>query len=147
MPLRMDHITVTARDKERSMKWLAHILGVEPGPVYEPFAIVDLDDASLDYVEVEPDELQSQHIALRVDDEEFDAIFARIVEAGVDFYGHPQDPEDPAKGEIYYANGGRGFYFWDPNGHAMEVKTVPESFDPEVIARSYTAEFSPASQR
>ena len=30
-------------------------------------------------------------------------------------------------GLIYARRGGRGFYFEDPNGHLLEVMTVPET--------------------
>ena len=30
-------------------------------------------------------------------------------------------------GQIYIRRGGRGFYFEDPNGHLLEVMTVPET--------------------
>lgn len=30
-------------------------------------------------------------------------------------------------GQLYTRRGGRGFYFEDPNGHLLEVMTVPET--------------------
>ncbi|MDV6011315.1 VOC family protein [Haloechinothrix sp. LS1_15] len=144
MPIHIDHIIVPARDKVESMNWISHLLGVEPGPVVEPFAVVELGEANLDYMTVPEANLRYHHVALRVDEDHFEDILARVIDAGIDHFGHPQDPQDPAKGEIYYSNGGRGFYFWDPNGHAMEIKTSRDSFDPEVQANDYTAPYVPA---
>jgi catechol 2,3-dioxygenase-like lactoylglutathione lyase family enzyme len=123
MTIEIDHITIPARDKVATMNWMAELLGVEAGPVVETFVIVELDGCTLDYVDSE--EIQMQHVALRLDDDEFDAMYHRMVGAGIDIFGRPQDPEDPAKGKIYYQDdGGRGFYFKDPDGHMMEIKTA-----------------------
>jgi catechol 2,3-dioxygenase-like lactoylglutathione lyase family enzyme len=98
---------------------------------------VELDGCTLDYVDSE--EIQMQHVALRLDDDEFDAMYHRMVDAGIDIFGHPQDPEGPAKGKIYYQDdGGRGFYFKDPDGHMMEIKTARD--DPR---RSVGYDFGP----
>ena len=53
---------------------------------------------------------------------EFDAIFARVKKAGLDFGSHPYNQSN---GEINHWNGGRGFYFHDPNGHSLELLTTP----------------------
>ena len=143
MTLTFDHITVPARNKVDAMTWIAGILGVQPGPVVEPFAVVELGTAPLDYITVAPEDLRSQHIALRVDDEQFDDILGKLVAAGIDYFAEPQNPQDPGQGHVYYANGGRGFYFSDPDGHAMEIKTTRDSFDPDVLAAAYTAPYPP----
>ena len=143
MPIRIDHITIAVRDKEATMEWIARLLGVEAGPVVEPFAIVELEGSTLDYLDSEHDDIHMQHIALRVDDEEFDAIYRRLVDAGVDIYGHPQNPDDPAKGQIYFQDGGRGFYFVDPDGHVMEIKTARD--DPRHAGGYDTGPFRPAT--
>jgi catechol 2,3-dioxygenase-like lactoylglutathione lyase family enzyme len=36
-------------------------------------------------------------------------------------------PYHHTDGQIYTRRGGRGFYFEDPNGHLLEVMTVPET--------------------
>ena len=66
MPIVIDHITIAARDKEASMEWMARLLGVSAGPVAEPFAIVELDESTLDYFDSDDAEIQMQHVALRV---------------------------------------------------------------------------------
>lgn len=125
MPIVIDHITIAARDKKASMDWMARLLGVSAGPVVEPFAIVELDESTLDYVDSGRSEIQMQHVALRVSDNEFDAIHRRVTKDGTEYYGHPQNPADPAKNHIYFQeNGGRGFYIRDPDGHMIEIKTA-----------------------
>lgn len=146
MPIIIDHITIAARNKEISMEWMARLLGVSSGPVVEPFAIVKLDDSTLDYFDSEHAEIQMQHVALRVDDDEFDAIHRRVTEAGIDYYGHPQNPRDPAKAQIYFQeNGGRGFYVKDPDGHMMEIKTAKD--DPHHVGGYNTGPFRPAASK
>jgi catechol 2,3-dioxygenase-like lactoylglutathione lyase family enzyme len=46
--------------------------------------------------------------------------FARIREAGVDYFA---DPRFQQPGEINTRWGGRGVYFHDPDGHSMELLT------------------------
>lgn len=132
MSVVIDHITIAARDKEASMKWMARILGLSPGPVAEPFAIMELDGSTLDYFDSTDDDIQMQHVALRVDNDAFDAIHERVAEAGIDYYGYPQNPSDPAENHIYFQdNGGRGFYVKDPDGHMMEIKTARDDLSHE----------------
>ncbi len=38
-------------------------------------------------------------------------------------------PAGSAAGETYEHNGGRGFYFLDPDGHLLEVMTRPYAID------------------
>ena len=67
-------------------------------------------------------EIQMQHYAFLVDDASFDAIYGRIVAAGLD---HATDPQWTRPNEINTNHGGRGVYFRDPAGHGMEVFTRP----------------------
>ena len=38
----------------------------------------------------------------------------------------PSGPNSSTNGEINTRRGGRGLYFEDPDGHLMEIMTVPE---------------------
>ena len=55
-------------------------------------------------------------------DDEFDAIYGRIVAAGMT---HWADPAGTRVGEINHNDGGRGVYFRDPDGHHLEILTRP----------------------
>jgi extradiol dioxygenase family protein len=67
-------------------------------------------------------EIAPQHYAFLVDEKKFDEIFARVRERSLPYWA---DPAQTQTGEINYHDGGRGFYFEDPNGHFLEVITRP----------------------
>jgi hypothetical protein len=52
----------------------------------------------------------------------FDRAYARLVERGVE---HWADPQMRRAGETNTEHGGRGVYFKDPAGHAIELLTRP----------------------
>ena len=68
-------------------------------------------------------EFESHHYAFHVSDAEFDSIFGRIREAKLAYGSAPWSPDD---GKINDWNGGRGVYFRDPDGHVLELMTVPQ---------------------
>ena len=68
------------------------------------------------------DDFTPQHYAFLITEDEFDAIFARIVERGIDHYA---DPTAQRNGEINHHDGGRGTYFFSPDGHWLEIITRP----------------------
>jgi hypothetical protein len=57
-----------------------------------------------------------------VSDEEFDAIYGRILERGLQ---HWPEPDRSREGEINHHDGGRGVYWQDPGGHFLEIITTP----------------------
>lgn len=126
MTISLEHILVPAHDREASARFLADVLGVEylglgstAGP--PAFARIQVGDTTLDFADM--DSFQPQHYAFQVDDEEFDAILARVKDAGLAFYA---DPGHEREGELNDWNSGRGFYFSDPNdGHNLELLTHP----------------------
>ena len=75
---------------------------------------------TLDFVDSK--DVRTQHYAFLVDDQEFDAAFARVKKSGVAFWANH---DKTGAGEINKYWGGRGFYFEDPNGHFLEVITRP----------------------
>lgn len=68
------------------------------------------------------DQVNRQHYAFLVSEEDFDAIFGRIKQAGIVFYA---DPHHHQAGQINHHDGGRGVYFEDLNGHNLEIITRP----------------------
>jgi catechol 2,3-dioxygenase-like lactoylglutathione lyase family enzyme len=123
MTIRLDHTIVPATDKVAAAAFFADIFGltVKPDPGY--FAQVQVNDSlTLDFAD-EP-EPQSQHYAFHVSEAEFEAIFGRVQAKGIPYGSGPYHRTD---GQIYTRRGGRGFYFDDPNGHVLEVMTVPET--------------------
>ena len=57
-----------------------------------------------------------------ISEDEFDEIFGRIVERGVEYFA---DPAGTRRGEMNHNDGGRGLYFPDPDGHWLEIITRP----------------------
>ncbi|MGY1743638.1 MULTISPECIES: VOC family protein [unclassified Blastococcus] len=121
MPVRLDHTIVAARDRWRSAAFLAEVLGRPAPTAYGPFAVVALDNGvSLDFMAEET--VTPRHYAFLVGEEEFDAILGRIRERGLPFWA---DPFQRSPGAVNTADGGRGVYWHDPDGHVLEILTVP----------------------
>jgi len=119
--VQLNHTIVAAHDRRASAEFLADVLGLGPPTAYGPFAIVELaNGVSLDFMD-DP-EVIARHYAFLVSEEEFDEIFGRIRARGLDYWA---DPFDQQAGEINTNDGGRGVYWYDPNGHKLEIITRP----------------------
>ena len=126
MTITLEHVLVPAHNREASARFLAEVLGVEylglgstAGP--PAFARVRVGPTTLDFVDAE--RFDAEHYAFQVGEEDFDSILGRVKEAGLTFYA---DPRHTREGELNNWNGGRGFYFSDPNdGHNLELLTRP----------------------
>ena len=122
MTASLNHTLVYCRDQRRSSTFLAEVLGLAEPRRFGPFLAVDTGNGvSLDYHEVDG-QPAIQHYAFLVSEEEFDQIFGRIRERGLD---HWADPGMQRPGEINHNDGGRGVYFPDPDGHFLEIITRP----------------------
>jgi extradiol dioxygenase family protein len=124
MSIKLNHTIVAATDKQESATWLTELFDL---PSQEPFGhfltVTVANDVSLDYAEVgEGQEIRPQHYAFLVSEDEFDSIYGKIRERGLD---HWADPRRSRPGEINHNDGGRGVYFQDPAGHYMEILTRP----------------------
>ncbi|MCW7984649.1 glyoxalase [Streptomyces platensis subsp. clarensis] len=112
-----------ARDNRESAQFFADLLGLEITAEWGPFIAVGLSNGvTLDFATIPADHIAMQHYAFLVSEEEFDAAYARISECGIEHYA---DPHRQQPGAINHNDGGRGVYFMDPAGHAMELITVP----------------------
>jgi catechol 2,3-dioxygenase-like lactoylglutathione lyase family enzyme len=119
MSIELNHTIVGATDRHASARFLADILGLPVGPDAGPFAPVRLaNGVTLDYMDRA--QVAPQHYAFLVGDDEFDAAFGRIRDAGLPYFA---DPGFQQPGEINTRWGGRGVYFHDPDGHSMEILT------------------------
>ena len=126
MTIELNHHIVPARDKEESARFYERMFGFKYEGALGHFAPVRIPSQSLTLDFDTQESFPSQHYAFKVSEEEFDAIFGRVKEAGLPYGSGPFSPED---GEINHWNGGRGVYFRDPSGHLLELLT-----------RNYTAE-------
>ncbi len=122
MGIELNHTIVWCRDQRKAADFFAAVLG-RPAPArFGPFLVVALDNGvSLDFME--PDgEVSFEHYAFLMSEAEFDAVFERIRSRGLTYWA---DPGREKPGELYHHNGGRGFYFLDPDGHLLEAMTRP----------------------
>jgi hypothetical protein len=122
MAIELNHTIINSTDPERSATWLAEVLGLDPPVHSAPFWEVRTSNAvNLDFHHSDA-EIAAQHYAFLITEEDFDAVFARLAERGVE---HFADPAGRRGGEINHHDGGRGMYFSNPDGHWMEVITRP----------------------
>ncbi|MFD3507000.1 VOC family protein [Nocardia sp. NPDC058666] len=125
MSVQFNHTIVGCHDNRETAEFWADILGLDVGKQWGPFIPIALDHgAAFDFAKVPPhtSEIQPQHYAFLVSEEEFDAAYAKIQRYKLD---HWADPQQHGVNEINHHDGGRGVYFLDPNGHFLELITVP----------------------
>jgi catechol 2,3-dioxygenase-like lactoylglutathione lyase family enzyme len=122
MTVQLNHTIVQCRDKQQSATFLTEILGLPEPKEYGPFFVVEMDNgASLDFDET-ADEVSRQHYAFLIGEKDFDEIYGRILDRGLE---HWADPFKRHPGRINRNDGGRGVYWEDPDGHLLEVITRP----------------------
>jgi len=122
MPVELNHTIVKCTDKRTSARFLTEILGLPEPTTYGPFAVVQVaNGVSLDYAD-DHGPVHPQHYAFLVTDDEFDQIHARIVERGLAYWA---DPGHRTENQVNTNDGGRGLYWSDPDGHNLEIITVP----------------------
>jgi catechol 2,3-dioxygenase-like lactoylglutathione lyase family enzyme len=128
----LDHTIVPAKDKVASAEFFAEIFGLTVKLGH--FAQVQINESlTFDFADepepwggpgFDPRTGKGHHYAFHVSDAEFEAIFGRVKARGLPYGSGPYEHSD---GQIYTRRGGRGFYFEDPDGHLLEVMTVPET--------------------
>lgn len=122
MTVMLNHTIVPARDKAAAARFFADIFGLKRGRSGH-FAPVQINKSlTLLFSDGDP-RFESHHYAFHVTNREFDAILGRVKKANIVFGSAPWSLED---GELNDWNGGRGVYFRDPNGHVLELMTVPQ---------------------
>lgn len=122
MPVQLNHTIVNARSRAETAEFLTGVLGLPEPTEFGPFLVVQCTNGvSLDIMEVEG-QVQQQHYAFLVTEDEFNEIFGRITERGLDYWA---DPFHSQPGTINHNDGGRGVYWADPNGHNLEIITRP----------------------
>jgi len=122
--VKLNHTIVHCHDKRASAQFLVEILGLPEPTTYGPFVVVQVDnELSLDFLEDEDEDVvRPQHYAFLVGEAEFDQIYGRILERGLPYWA---DPSHQRPQEVNTNDGGRGLYWDDPDGHVLEIITVP----------------------
>lgn len=122
MPVELNHTIVSAHNSRASATFLAELLGLSLPTRFGPFMMVETDNGvTLDFMDATGD-ITPQHYAFLISETEFDEIFDRIRDRDLLFWG---DPGKSQPGQINTADGGRGVYFEDPDGHLLEIITRP----------------------
>jgi extradiol dioxygenase family protein len=122
MTIKLNHTIVHARDRRASASFYSEVFGLPKPVAFGPFLDVELgNEVTLAFLGTD-EEIQVQHYAFLVSEAEFDQIFGRVKERGLDYWA---DPAQRSKGEINRNDGGRGVYFNDPSGHYLEIITRP----------------------
>jgi catechol 2,3-dioxygenase-like lactoylglutathione lyase family enzyme len=120
MTIQLDHTIVPSHHKIASAKRLAELLGV-PWAATDagPFAPVYVNDGfTLDFIETDED-FPVYHFCFRVEQEEFDAILARIKAAGIPYRSKVHGAVDMEISKQY------GNIYWnEPDGHQWEMLIV-----------------------
>ncbi|MFT4471619.1 VOC family protein [Arthrobacter sulfonylureivorans] len=122
MPATFNHTIIASLDRNTSARFYRELIEAVDAPSWGPFTNISLDGGVLLQFAEPPVEIQMQHYAFLVDDELFDRAYDRLLDWGVI---HWADPQMKRPGEINDGHGGRGVYFKDPAGHAVELITRP----------------------
>jgi catechol 2,3-dioxygenase-like lactoylglutathione lyase family enzyme len=122
MTITLNHTIVPARDKDAAARQFAQIFALAYKGRGQHFAPVKVND-TLTFLFDDEERFESHHYAFHVTDAEFDAIFGRVREAGLAYGSTPWSAED---GRLNDWGGGRGVYFKTPDGHLLELMTVPQ---------------------
>ena len=123
MPVQLNHTIAMATDPAASAQFLADVLGLAAPHAWGPFHEVRLDNGiAIDFMDAGGNPVSAIHYTFLVSEAEFDQIFGRIQERGLVHYA---DPHKQRPGEINHDDGGRGLYWEDPDGHLLEMITVP----------------------
>ncbi|HET6563727.1 MAG TPA: VOC family protein, partial [Marmoricola sp.] len=122
MNVELNHTIVHVKDRWTAAREVAATLGRAEPAAYGPFAVLELDNGvSLDFMET-AEEIHAQHYAFLVGDQEFDAIHARLRDAGRSWWA---DPHKRQPAQVNHGDGGRGLYWEGPDGHWLEIITRP----------------------
>ena len=122
MAVELNHTIVHSTDSRAGAAFLSEMLGLAAPRSFGPFVVVDTaNGVSLDFLDTD-EPFIIEHYAFLVSEDDFDAIFGRIVERGLPYWA---DPHGEQPGEINHHDGGRGVYFRSPEGHYLEAITRP----------------------
>jgi catechol 2,3-dioxygenase-like lactoylglutathione lyase family enzyme len=123
MPVKLNHTIVHSRDPRAAANFFAEVFGLGKPVPFGPFLDVEVqNEVTLAFLDAEDMEIQVQHYAFLVSEQEFDQIFGRVKARGLKYWADPGRKEE---GRINRHYGGRGVYFEDPSGHLLEIITRP----------------------
>ena len=119
----LDHIILNSNDLEKSIEFYTAILGLKYEGQREPFSVIRVTPHFV--IQLAPWGTKGgEHLAFSMTRSEFEATFARIRAAGIEYgdsfhsVGNMRGP-----GEEGGAEGiGKALYFFDPSKHLIEIR-------------------------
>ena len=122
MSATFNHTIIASKDRLASAAFYRDLLEAQEAPSWGFFTNLHLDGGVLLQFAEPPVDIQMQHYAFLVDDAHFDRAYELIRQRGIE---HWADPQMKRPGETNTEHNGRGVYFKDPAGHALELLTRP----------------------
>ena len=123
MAIQLDHLILTVNDRQRSIDFYARVLGFAYEGERAPFSVLRVTPDLV--LQLAPFGTRGgDHLAFSMTRGEFDDVFQRIREAGID-YGDAFDAVGNMRGpgEADGARGpGKALYLFDPNRHLIEIR-------------------------
>ena len=123
MPTQLDHLILMVNDRDKSIEFYTRILGFTYEGEREPFSVVRVTPDLV--LQLAPWGTKGgEHLAFAMTRDEFDEVFGRIVDAGIEYgdsfhsVGNMRGPGDEpgARGP------GKALYLFDPNKHLIEIR-------------------------
>src|SRR3954454_20304309 len=104
MPIAFNHTIVHARDAQASAAFFSEIMGLPAPQRWGPFLAVPVEHgATFDFAQVgQGADVHPQHYAFLVTEDDFDGIYARLLERGIEHY---PEPSRARKNEINHHDG------------------------------------------
>lgn len=123
MAVSFNHCIIFAENAHDSASFLATLFDLPEPVAWGPFVSVTLEHGVVMQFAAPGIEIQPQHYAFLVTEAEFDLIYQRMLDGGLE---HWADPQCTRPGTFNRNFEGRGVYFRDPAGHGLEVLTRPD---------------------
>ena len=121
MAIKLNHTIVHSKDKRAAAQFFTDLFGLPAPRPFFGFLDVDLDnELTLAFLDAGDMQVQVQHYAFLVSEQEFDQIFGRIQARRMKYWA---DPGQAQAGEINHHFGGRGVYIEDQIGHLLDIIT------------------------
>ena len=106
MAIKLNHTIVHSKDPAAAAAWFAAVFGLPAPQPFGPFYDVNVaNEVTLAFLDAGDMEVQIQHYAFLVGEQEFDQIFGRVKQRGLKYWA---DPGMRQEGQINRHFGGRG---------------------------------------
>jgi catechol 2,3-dioxygenase-like lactoylglutathione lyase family enzyme len=123
MARQLDHMILAVNDRAKTIEFYTGILGLKHEGERDPFSVIRVTPEF--QIQIAPWGTKGgEHLAFAMSHAEFDAVFRRVVEAGIEYgdsfhaVGNMRGPGDEpgARGP------GKALYLFDPSRHLIEIR-------------------------